>query len=792
MPHRPNPTRLLALAVRALFAGLPAAAFGVAPIVPAHAAEAVYAFDLPADELSTTLTRIADRAGVQLVANAELTAGKRAPAIEGTFTLDQALDRALAGSGLAATRSAGGLRLTRVAAGETALPAVMVTAAAARESAYGPVAGYLATRSASATKTDTPLAETPQSVTVVTRERIEDQGAQSTQDALNYAAGVRSDAFGLDSRTDSVLVRGGYPDTYQDGLRQLFNFYTSTTRVEPYTLERIEVLRGPSAMLFGQGTTAGIVNLVSKRPLAETQREIGVQVGSFSRKQVQADLSGPLTEDRRWLYRLVMLGRDADTQVDFVPDDRAVFAPSLTWQPDADTTLTLRALYQKDESGSTLQFFPWEGTVQPNPNGRIPTSRFIGEPGFDRYDSERKTFGWTLEHRFAPDWRFQQNFRLSNNEVDYRTLYADSFSNPGNSYIDPARRMLDRYPYVALVDADLAAVDQHVEGMFSTGAIEHRVIVGLDALRFKQNQTNAFDAPISQGGTAQPIDVFDPVYTGYTPPGFVVAPETRQRQLGIYAQDQLRFGRWNLVAGLRHDRATSATKGSADEKSRATTGRLGAIYRLDNGLAPYVSYSESFTPLAGTDFFGNRYDPLRGEQYELGVKFESADARQAVNLAAYDLREKNRLVNDPNNPLNQVQAGETRTRGFEAEWLGRIARRTNLSAHYNYIDNDDALDALPRHQAALWVKQGFSIAGIPGLSAGLGVRYFSAFTDKTAPETPELTLFDAALIWDTGPWRYALNVQNLEDEAYVSTCLPRGDCFYGARRTAILTANYRF
>lgn len=229
---------------------------------------------------------------------------------------------------------------------EQRLPEVKVRAAP--ETAYGPDFGYNANRSATATKTDTPLAETPQSVTVITRERVEDQGATSLQDALNYAAGVRSDAYGLDSRSDNVRVRGGYPTEYRDGLRrQVGGYYTSTTRIEPYSLERIEVLRGPAAMLYGQGSTAGVVNSVSKRPQAEAQREVGVQFGNYGRKQLQADLTGPLTRDGDWLYRVVALGRDSDTQVDYVPDDRSLLAPSLTWKPNAMTSLTLQAAVAK-------------------------------------------------------------------------------------------------------------------------------------------------------------------------------------------------------------------------------------------------------------------------------------------------------------------------------------------------------------------------------------------------------------------------------------------------------------
>jgi iron complex outermembrane receptor protein len=249
----------------------------------------------------------------------------------------------------------------------TTLPTVTVEGSG-EETATSPVLGYAATRSATATKTDTLLNETAQSITVVPRDQIVDQGATSLQEALGYAAGVRSDAYGLDSRSDSVRVRGTDADVYLDGLRQAFDYYTSTTRPDPYLLERIEVLRGPAAMTYGQGSTGGIINMVSKRPLAETQREVGVQFGNHGRKQVQMDLTGPITEDGQWLYRLVALGRDADTQVHHVPDDRALVAPSLTWKPSAATTFTLQALYQKDKSGSTAQFMPWSESEWHHPD----------------------------------------------------------------------------------------------------------------------------------------------------------------------------------------------------------------------------------------------------------------------------------------------------------------------------------------------------------------------------------------------------------------------------------------
>ncbi|MGH8636588.1 MAG: TonB-dependent siderophore receptor, partial [Burkholderiales bacterium] len=451
-----------------------------------------------------------------------------------------------------AAAAAACLAFTTGAAGqikpEQRLPEVTVRPAPLPQSPYGPDEGYQAARSTTATKTDTPLLETPQAVTIVTRERIEDQGAQNLQDALNYAAGVRSDAYGLDSRSDNVRVRGAYPDEYRDGLRRMVGYYTSNTRTEPYTLERIEVLRGPSAMLYGQGTTGGIINMVSKRPLAEPMREIGVQIGSYNRKQIQADLTGPLDADGRWLYRLVALGRDADTQVDYVADDRKVFAPSLTWRPSAATSLTLQGLWQDDHSGSTSQFFPFKGVVLPNPNGRIPVRRFVGDPDKDRYDSERKEVGWLFEHRFSDRWTVRQNFRYARNAVDYRSIYADFFTNPSDPYIDPAQRVLNRTGYFEQRRNKVLTADQHLEGRVNTGPVQHHLLLGVDIVRFRERSKVALYTPPA-------IDVFDPVYLPYAEPALADNPRSKLHQAGIYLQDQMRIGNWIVVAGLRRDRA---------------------------------------------------------------------------------------------------------------------------------------------------------------------------------------------------------------------------------------------
>lgn len=676
-----------------------------------------------------------------------------------------------------------------------ALPEIRVTAEPERETATGPVPGYAPRRAASATKTDAALSETPQAITIVTRDLITDTGATGLQDALNYAAGVRSDAYGLDSRTDSARIRGAEAAEYLDGLRKhLSGYYTSNTRTDPYTLERVEVLRGPSAMLFGQGSVGGLINMVSKRPLPEPRREVGLQFGSFGRKQLQADLTGPLTEDGRWLYRLVAVGRDSDTQVDHVRDDRMLVAPSLTWRPDARTSLTLQALWQEDKSGSTAQFFPWSGMVTPNPNGRIPTDTFIGEPGVDRYDSQRRSLGWLFEHRFDNDWTVRQNLRYSRNDVTYYSIYGDSFSLPGGWAADPVnQRVLGRIGWFTRTEVDQLAADQHVEGRFRNGTVTHRVLVGLDVSRARTRSAQAYDPPVYGGGSVPNIDVYAPVYTGYTVPALTRLPDNTLRQAGLYLQDQLRIGdHWVVVAGLRHDRVNNETDGADDEKSSATTKRLGVLYETDEGWSPYLSYSEAYTPVAGLDCEGRRYEPQRGKQWEAGVKYLPPGRDLALGAAVYELRETERLVASASNPNCSVQTGETRTRGVELEAKATLARAFDVVANYTYTDIDEELEAVPAHQASVWTKYRFAWGDRPGFSAGLGLRWLESFRDGAAPITPSVTLLDAMLAWENPTWRVALNVTNLTDKVYVSTCLSRGDCWYGARRTVNATVTYRF
>lgn len=680
------------------------------------------------------------------------------------------------------------------------LPAVEVKAAAESETPTSHVQGYVAKRGATATKTDTPLIETPQSISVVTSDQIEDQKAQTVQEVLRYSSGVVADQYGQDSRGESYSVRGLDAVQYINGLRALNNYYTETTRPDPYGLERVEILRGPSSMLYGAGGVGGLVNLVTKRPEEVAKHEVGISLGNYNRKQIQADFTGPVADSDTLFYRLVMLGRDSNVQVDHVDSQRTLFAPSLTWKPSDKTSLTLMAQYQKDDdTGSTPQFLPWSGVLRPNPNGKISYDTYLGDPDFDKYTTESNQLGWAIEHAFNDTWTVRQNLRYTSSRNTYNSLYVNSFTGGANPFIDPNQRVLNRYVDASKSDAKSLNVDNNAEARFETGALKHTLLVGLDYSRFRQQQSGFADA--AEGNA---IDIFDPVYNpvDFSNVSSYKSPLARQFRTGVYVQDQIKLDNWIATLGLRRDRAKNKVEDSDAQIDMQTTGRYGLTYVFDNGWAPYVSYAESFLPVADTDRFGQLFKPQEGEQWELGIKYMPEGSRTKFTAAIYDLRDTNRLTPDPVDPSESIQKGEVRSRGVEFEAATTFENRLDVIASYSYTDakynksNNPAekgnqVETIPKHLASVWGIKRFSIGDTDGFRAGLGVRYVGSSWDSTnVLKTPSVTLFDAMLGFDHGSWRYALNASNLFDKEYVSTCISRGDCWLGSRRQAIASATY--
>ncbi|RLJ36769.1 TonB-dependent siderophore receptor [Acidovorax sp. 106] len=687
---------------------------------------------------------------------------------------------------------------------DKALPSVTVNAAPdGGETATSPVTGFVAKRALSATKTDTPLLETPQAISVITRDQMEAQGVQTLRQATAYTAGAVSNYF--DSRVDSFKARGSDVTQYQDGLLRVYGTY-NTSRPDPYTLERVEFLRGPTSVLYGQGSVGGVLNLSSKRPQAEPLREVQVQLGNYSRKQIATDLTGALDQEGQWLYRLVAIGRDSGSQVNHVDDDRVVLMPSLTWKPNAATSLTLQGLHQKDKSGSLIGFFPWQGTQLPNRYGQIPTNTFISEPGWDAYDTTNNSWGYLFSHQFNSDWTLRQNLRRTVSEVDYRTIYTSFTANaatgrPARPVFNSDGRTLVRDAVWQFNTGRMLLIDTQLEGKLKAGSTEHNLLTGIDIQRNHTGQQ-------SWRSVAPAIDVYNPVYGNFTPPTASQLghqPNVVQKQLGFYAQDQIQWGRWTATLGLRHDSAQTDTEGrpAAAVDDKVWTKRAGVTYQMDGGWAPYAGYSESFQPLGGVDVYGTAYKPQRGEQWEAGVKWQPPGQGISAFAAVYTLREKNRKTTDPSNPLNSLQIGEVKVNGFETEVQASLARQWDFTLAYAYTDakigrsnagdQGQPVASVPKHTASAWLSHRFAAEGRGGWTVGAGVRYTgSQWSGTTAVSTPAATIADAMVAYDAGDWRVAFNVVNLADKVQITQCLARGDCFYGQARTYTLTSTYRF
>jgi iron complex outermembrane receptor protein len=780
-----------------------ALALGTPALAAAQAGDAYanrsVSFSIAAQPLGQALNELARQAGLQLLFAPALVAGKNAPAVSGNLTPRDAAQRLLSGSGLQAVPEGGAIVVKPSSTdAQTLAP---VTVSGYLQTATGPLDGYVATVSATATKTDTPLIETPQSISIVGAQEIEVIKAQDLNEALGYVAGVGRKS-GQTRLSDELLVRGfevsAYTGSmYRDGSKYSVNVYNG--QQEPYGLERVELLKGASSVLYGASGPGGIVNTVTKRPTTETLRELNLEYGSFDRKQMSGDFGGALTDDGVWSYRATFLARDSKTATDYIDDDRRFLAGGLSWRPSARTSLTLLADYQKDETAENLGL-PAKGTVYSTRYGRIPLSRYTGTPGYDSYEAERYAAGWLFEHAFNDTMTLRNNVRY----YDFRSTFPETLTyNLGSD----ERTSTTRYALDRSDDSQAVVADSSLQFKLGEGMFKHTAIVGVDYTRMKHQTAR-------DQRRAQPFDYFDPDYS--FPVGGVYRTQgkstDRNRRLGFYAQDQLKIadrlvvllgGRYDEVVYNSHDNV-GVSQSIDDEKSRAFTGRGGLVYLFDNGLAPFLSYSESFEPESGTDRTGGRFKPVTGEQYEAGLRYQPPGSDFMLSAALYQLKRKNVSVSDPVDPSYNIQVGEVRSRGFELEARGRIGRNTNVIAAYAYTDarttkasplapDEEGMRVgqVPYHQFSLWTDYSFGDFGLAGLKVGAGLR----FVDTThflygTGKVPAYTLYDAMVSYSTGPWRFALNASNLTDKRYVAVC--QSACFYGEPRRIIGSVSYRW
>jgi iron complex outermembrane receptor protein len=683
--------------------------------------------------------------------------------------------------------------------GVTVLDTITITG----ERPDGPVKGYVATQSSTASKTGASILETPQSVSVIGREELTDRNVQSTTQAIQYTPGVFASTSAISQRFDYFSLRG-FDATLNgillDGLRS--TTAQSYVRYQPYGMERIEVLRGPNGFLYGAGSPGGVVNLISKRPTEEVLREVGVQFGSHNRLQGQFDFSGPLNEDKTLLYRLIGVGRKSDTQFEYVPDDTGYIAPSFTWRPNADTSLTVLGSFSRDEFGPSRPFMPIYGTLLPNPNGKIPWNTYLDGKGLDNHVTQAN-IGYVFDHRFNNVWSVHSSSRYSYTDLFTQTLSGSSLA--------ADMRTLNRTAYEFGITGKIFATDNNAKAEWDAGFVRGVSVFGV-------SWRNTGEDYYLNYGKAASVDIYNPTY-GATFSATTPYQKTYQsaNEFGLYSAHTLTLAdRIVLDLAARQDWVSVNTDNklkatSAVQDDKAFTYRAGLSYLTDFGVVPYASYATSFAPVLGTNFYGETFKPTTGKQVEAGIKYQSNGFDGLFTIAWFHLVQDNVKTTDPNNSLNSIQTGQVTSQGLELSAVANITPAFKVLASYTYNDLETTKTTvasalgkvptgLPEHTASLWGDYTIENGPLAGFGFGAGVRYVGSTYADTANtiKVPDFALVDAAIRYDFGKLRpdlkglrLAVNATNLFDKHYYSTCSATS-CNEGFGRSVLATLSYRW
>lgn len=662
--------------------------------------------------------------------------------------------------------------------------------------ATGTTTGYVATNSTAGTKTNTPLIETPQSISVVTRKELDDRNVQTLKDAVNYTPGVTTSAFGYDPRFDSFYIRGfdvTYTGIYRDGLRQGGGNF-AIPKIEPYGLDSATILRGPASGLYGLGSPGGIVDVTTKRPTMTPFGEVQLQVGNYDRYQGSFDIGGPVPGSDQLYYRLTGLLRDAKTWFPGNDDNRAYIAPALTWKPDADTSFTVLGEYQTSRTAASI------GNYR-TADGKL-TDIYSNDPAFSSMDQKQYRIGYAFERNVNEMWTVRQNFRFYQVDTDSKYTQIDSIDTSTNTASRSAWRILDNFSTVTL--------DNQAEAKFMLGSVKNTVLFGVDYSHSYYTDKIGF-------GPAPDLNLTTMNYgaQAIATPAFSIFTKQSTDEVGVYAQEQARFGGFILTLNGRQSWVSQSTTTTLDgspvtQKPSAFTGRAGLSYLFDNGVAPYVSYATSFSPQTGVDSAGSTFKPTTGEQTEAGIKYQMPNLPLLLTAAVFDIKQDNVLRTDPSNQAFQAATGQVESKGVELEAKLALKQGLDFTAAYTHLNvvitqgNPDTtgnqLSGIPRNSFATFGKYTFQSGNpLEGLGLGLGARYIGTNfgDDQNTFLNSATTLFDAVIDYDLGKFDrkfvgtyMRVNATNLFDKHY-TTC-QSGYCYAAERRQVIGSLSYRW
>lgn len=724
-----------------------------------------------------------------------------------------------------------GMSVYAQAAVEPKEDTITVTAAPApQESAWGPAATIAARQSATGTKTDTPIQKVPQSISVVTAEEMALHQPKSVKEALSYTPGVAVGTRGASNTYDYLIIRGFAADgqsqnNYLNGLKMQGNFYNDAV-IDPYMLERAEIMRGPVSVLYGKSSPGGLLNMVSKRPTTEPLKEVQFKAGTDSLFQTGFDFSDALDDDGVYSYRLTGLARSANAQQKEAEEQRYAIAPAFTWRPNDKTNFTFLSYFQNEPETGYYGWLPKEGTVEPLPNGkRLPTDFNEGAKN-NTYSRNEKMIGYSFDHEFNDTFTVRQNLRFAQNKVSQKSVYGYGMcsdplysSNPSSSPCANVPQSqwghtLTRQYVIDNEKLENFSVDTQLQSKFATGSVDHTLLTGVDFMRMR----NDIDSWFGYAGSVAPSDIYnldrsDFDFGAHPNPSGPYRVLLKQKQTGLYVQDQAQWDKVLVTLGGRYDWADQSSfnrdygnKSERDDKE--FTWRGGVNYLFDNGVTPYFSYSESFEPASQTDANGDLFAPSKGKQYEVGVKYVPEDRPIVVTGALYQLTKTNNLMADPNGSLFSVEGGEIRARGVELEAKAALSASVNLVGSYTYTDAEYTTDTnykgntpaqVPKHMASLWADYTFFDGPLSGLTLGTGGRYTgssygdpaNSFKVGSYTVVDALVRYDLARVGMAGS-NVALHVNNLFDREYVASCFNTYGCFWGAERQVVATATFRF
>ncbi len=727
-----------------------------------------------------------------------------------------------------------GMSVYAQAAVEPKEDTITVTAAPApQESAWGPAATIAARQSATGTKTDTPIQKVPQSISVVTAEEMALHQPKSVKEALSYTPGVAVGTRGASNTYDYLIIRGFAADgqsqnNYLNGLKLQGNFYNDAV-IDPYMLERAEIMRGPVSVLYGKSSPGGLLNMVSKRPTTEPLKEVQFKAGTDSLFQTGFDFSDALDDDGVYSYRLTGLARSANAQQKGSEEQRYAIAPAFTWRPDDKTNFTFLSYFQNEPETGYYGWLPKEGTVEPLPNGkRLPTDFNEGAKN-NTYSRNEKMIGYSFDHEFNDTFTVRQNLRFAQNKVSQKSVYGYGMcSDPLYTKDQEALKAspclsipqsqwghtLTRQYVIDNEKLENFSVDTQLQSKFATGSVDHTLLTGVDFMRMR----NDIDSWFGYAGSVAPSDIYnldrsDFDFGAHPNPSGPYRVLLKQKQTGLYVQDQAQWDKVLVTLGGRYDWADQSSfnrdygnKSERDDKE--FTWRGGVNYLFDNGVTPYFSYSESFEPASQTDANGDLFAPSKGKQYEVGVKYVPEDRPIVVTGALYQLTKTNNLMADPNGSLFSVEGGEIRARGVELEAKAALSASVNVVGSYTYTDAEYTTDTtykgntpaqVPKHMASLWADYTFFDGPLSGLTLGTGGRYTgssygdpaNSFKVGSYTVVDALVRYDLARVGMAGS-NVALHVNNLFDREYVASCFNTYGCFWGAERQVVATATFRF